>query len=571
MFSIAAYSQFAYSDAPSTDSIPPALKRLATAQTANPIVFIEVTARENNVTILEDILSSRPGAIIQPYSGLPYSALNVPRIERQTTRFLFATRPWIGAPDDVERANQRAIPRLITGGRLSVRAPMEATDPRRGQRTIGDARIANADGALDYIIENFTLQGGKIRAWIAEPTDNSDQWALFYEATIESVEASRSEIILNITTIADQLKRSLQTRKYTGGGGLSGDAAVAGRLVPTLWGEAEWIDPVLISEADRIYQIHDGPIQSVDWVREGGLDYDFTADFADFPNLQLATLASGEYATCRARGLIRIGTALEGLVYPLRVGAKGDARGNGYVSATGDILYRIARDRAFLRADQVDTAAFLALPRSRVGFYTNGSQDFSVEAVFDALLGGVIGTYGVGRDAQLTVRRLIPADFLLDNLQINPNQILGSRVEVPPYTPKTRQTYTYNVTWAPVSEDQISPEADGSTAKAATTESLEGEVFKVTTAAIPPFAVVPIRTYFLDQGPAENVAEDALLFSQRNPVPLQTELGRIGLLTDIGRVIAIENARFATDFRGVVYEQEINLGAAITSKLTAYG
>ena len=570
-YSIFAYSEYAYGDAPAIDFFPEALRRLATARTSNPILFLEISARENTVTLIEDILEERPGLVIEGFGMIPYSAKSLPRVERETVSFLFSTRPWTGSPEDPTRANQRAIPRIISAGRISRTAPMDSSVTKRGQRTIGDARIANPDGALDYILTNYTMQGGEIKAWLGEPGDTSDQWALLYQATVEDAEASRQEIIVSISTIQDQLKRSLQTRRYTGGGGISGDGNVSGRLRPTCWGECFGIDPVLISEADRIYQIHDSSIQAVDAVYEGGLPYDFTADYPDYTALSLATLDIGEYATCLAYGLIRIGTTLEGLVYPLRVSAKGDNTSNGYVSSTGDILYRLARNRAFLTADQVDVNSFQGLPRGRVGYYTNGAQDVSIESVFDALLGGVVATYGVGRLAELQVSRMIPADMQLTDVTVNKDQIFDSRVEALPYEPRLRQPYYYSPTFAPVDPDQLSPLADSSLADRLQEGFQEGEYFQASTAAIVPLQHPHLVTYFVDDLNAQGVAKDALQFSARNIVPLRSDIGRIGLLVDIGGVIAIDESRFANDFRGVIYELEDNLGATITSRVVAVG
>lgn len=576
MYSLFAYSEYAFADAPSVDFVPPALQRLAEARTSNPILFLEISARENTVTTLEDALPSAPGLTTGAYSGAGYSMLgysseSIPRTQRDTVSFLFSTRPWTGSPSDTLRANQRAIPRLISPGRITRTAPIDSTVTKRGQRTIGDASIANPDGALDYILTGYTLTGGFIKCWLAEPQDTSDEWALLYEATIDDVEANQKDIRISITTIADQLKRSLQTRRYAGSGGYAGDATVAGRLRPTCWGECGVVDPVLMNTADRVYQVHDGQIQAVDYVSEGGLNYDFTADYPDYSSLALATLDTGEYATSLAYGLIRIGTTLEGLVYPIRAGVKGDARGNGYVSATGDILYRLARDRAFLAAEQVNVASFNGLPRARVGYYTNGSQDVSVEDVYDDLLGGIVATYGVGRDAELSVSRMLPADFALDDLRVSGDQIFDSRIEVRPYTPRVKQPYTYSPNFAPLAADEISPEADGSTAARLQAAYYEGEVFEQSSAAIPPIAQPPLVTYFVQETAAQDLAEDALLFSSRNLVPVRAELGQRGLLADIGKVIAIDSSRFATDFRGVIYEQEDILGASVRSRVTALG
>ena len=571
MPSLHALSTFAISEIEGITYTPDALIRLATARTADPIVFLEISARENIVTTLTDVLDDPPGTYVSPLSSLPISARELPRTQRDTEYFLFSTRPWCGSPTDPARPNERSVPRLITAGRISRTVPIEATITRRGQRTIGDAVISNPDGVLDYLITGYTLTGGSITAWLSEPGEPTDEWALLYEATIDEVEATLKEIRISITTIADQLERSLQVRKYTGGGGYNGDASVAGRLRPTTWGECYGVDPILFDPANRVYQVHDGQIQSVDAVMEGGLPYDYIGDYPTYEGLIAAILATGEYATCFAYGLFRIGTTLEGLVYPIRANVKGDARGAGYVSSTGDILYRLARDRAFLPALSLDVDSFNGLPRGRVGFYTNGSTDVRVSEVFDALLGGVVAVYGVGRRAQIVISRMLPADFFLDDITIDRDQIFDVRVENRPFIPRIIQPYSYAPTFAPLSSTEVSSSADPTTSNRLQIEALTGEVFQASDAAIPVTPQPTLVTYFADELAARMVAEDALLFAAQNLVPLRAELGRIGLLADIGGVVAIDNARFAEDFRGVIYEQEDNLGAIVTSRVVALG
>ena len=571
MPSLHSLSEFALSDIEGITFIPEALIRLATARTANPTVFLEISARENVVTTLTDVLDTPTGTFINPLSSLPLSAQYLPRTKRDTVYFLFSTRPWCGSPTDVDRPHQRSIPRLISGGRITRTVPIEATVQKRGERTLGDAILSNPDGALDYLISDYSLTGGIIRAWLGEPDQNSDEWALLYEATIDEVEATRKEIRISITTIADQLERSLQLRKYSGGGGYNGDASLAGRLRPTSWGECYGVDPVLFDSANNCYQVHDGPMQSVDAVMEGGLPYVFTADFVNYDNLINATLNTGEYATCLNQGLIRIGTTLAGLVYPIRANVKGDNRGAGYVSSTGDILYRLARDRAFLQSLSLDVASFNALPRGRVGFYSNGSIDLKVSDVFDALLGGVVAVYGVGRTAKVILSRMLPASFFLDDLNIQNDQIFDIRVENKPFTPRVVQPFSYAPTFAPLDTNEVSTSADPTTASRLLNEALTGEVFDDSDAAVPVIPQPTLKTYFIDIESAQAMANDALLFAAQNPYPIRTELGRVGLIADIGKVIAIDSARFASGFRGVVYEQEDNLGAVVTSRVVALG
>lgn len=564
MPSIGAVSQYAVSDGPAIEFSAPSLKAIAEALVADPILFLEITAREGTATEYIDTV----GAV----SCLPVSALQLARSQRATKTFLFSSRPWTGAPDDTFRANIRAIPSLLTAGTISRSVPVESSVIKRGQRTIGDAQIVNADGSADSMLKDYTVDNENIAAYIAQPGDDSANWALAYGATIASVQATRLVIQLSISTVADQLDRSVQLSKYTGAGGIRGDSSVAGKLKPTCWGECWGVDPVLISAADWIYQVHDRSIQSVDWVREGGLDYTATSDYDTFDDLAAAALDIGEFATCLALGLFRIGVASSGLTFPLRAGIKGDNSSPGYVSSTGDILYRIARQRAFISADQVDASSFNALPRARIGYYTNGASDVAVSSIFDALLRGVNAAYGVGREDVVSILRLRPAEYSLNDLSLNSNEIMDDRLEARPYVPRTNQPYSYAPTFAPVADNEVSDAADATVAARLVNGALYGEVDEVSeiTAALVPQPRLP--TYFADQAPAIQSAQAALQFATQNTLPLRLYLGRLGMLSNLGSVIGISGeTRFTSDFRGIVYQQEDDLGASPSSQAVALG
>jgi hypothetical protein len=191
--------------------------------------------------------------------------------------------------------------------------------------------------------------------------------------------------------------------------------------------------------------------------------------------------------------------------------------------------------------------------------------------MFDALLGGVVAIYGVGRQAKIVISRMLPADYFLDDITIERDQIFDIRIENRPFIPRIVQPYSYAPTFAPLSATEVSTEADPSTSNRLQVEALTGEVFQASDAAIPVTPQPTLVTYFADEFPAQTVAQNALLFASQNLVPIRAELGRIGLLADIGGVIAIDNARFAEDFRGVIYEQEDDLGATVTSRVVALG
>lgn len=571
MPSIGTLSDYTLSSGPSVKVVEPSLRRIAQSLTADPIVFLEINARENVGTDLEEIVSDPTGTGLIPLSSGSLSSMTLPHLLRSRKSYLFATRPWTGGPNDKLRPNERAIPRLQNGGRITRIIPIDATNRRRGTRNIGDATIVNPDGELDFLLTENTLEGGSVRAWLAEPHASTDDWVLIYKANISAVQATQKEIRISISTIQDELDRNLQLRQYTGSGGIAGDSNVAGRLKPICIGYVWGAAPVLISKADNIYAVSDGSIQSIDWVAEGGLFYTYTENYATFDDLQAATLSSGEYATCLSEGLFRIGTTLAGLVYPIRFAAEGDNTVNGYVSDTGEILYRVARTRAFISGNNIDLAAFQGLPQQAVGYYFNGTRSLKCSDVFNALLGGVVGWYGVGRENRITVGQVLPASFQNNAITVRQEQIITDRVEARADELRLSQPYLYAPTWDPLSADQISPLADASMAQRLQEAVQTGEAIEESDLAISPRANPVLMTYFTDQKSADQSASDALLISSQSGLPVQANIGRRGLEVDIGQVIGIQSNRWGRDFRGIIYEQEDDLGAVVNTRVTAIG
>lgn len=569
MPSLEALSVLSASQGPSISAVPASATTIAQARTADPIVFLEITAREAPQSITESIVPGRPG--LTPVSALPISSLDFKRTKRQAQTFLYSTRPWIGRPTDTSRPNISSNPRLITAGRISRSAPVDITSTRRAERTLGSARLANPDGALDFLLKDFTLQGESIRAYLAAPGDDANEWLLVYESIIDSIDATRREVRVDISTIADELSRPLQVSRYSGSGDIAGDANVVGRLKPIAYGQIYGADPVLINSADNVYAVNDGPIESIDWVREGGLDFAFTQDYPTYDSLRAATLGSGEYATCLGLGIFRIGVGLAGLAFPLRVGLQGDASGEGYVSSTGEVLYRIALNRAFYSTAQVDLESFQALPGSPIGYYYSGASDLTVDDVFSALLRGVNASYGVSRSSKLTAQRLSLPESRLADLTVGQDQIIDTRVDRQPVTLRVFQPYSYAPTFAPLSANDISPGASPEIAGRLSASAQEGEVVVSGSSSNSVERVSTLPTFFAEESAAIEQATRALEFTAVQRTPLRVDLQRLGLLVDINRVIEVVNGRFDSEFRGVVYEQEDSLGVNVTSRVVAYG
>lgn len=137
-----------------------------------------------------------------------------------------------------------------------------------------------------------------------------------------------------------------------------GQRDLCGVQKPLIYGAVKHFEPVLIDAARLIYQVHDGPIETM-------IAYDSgvpLTDNGDTSDLFGASVASGNFKTDKGRGLFRLGSGPTG---PLTVSAGGDAT-DGYTNVAGEIIRRIAL-RAGLREDQIDAGALNALSVARPG------------------------------------------------------------------------------------------------------------------------------------------------------------------------------------------------------------
>ncbi|MGH2173878.1 hypothetical protein ACQ1Z4_14290, partial [Enterococcus faecalis] len=80
------------------------------------------------------------------------------------------------------------------------------------------------------------------------------------------------------------------------------------------FGSPQNISPVLLVPASLIYQAHDGAMQSIDAVYDRGAPLTGAGDVADYAALAAASVSSGQFKTCLALGLFKLGSAAAGTV-----------------------------------------------------------------------------------------------------------------------------------------------------------------------------------------------------------------------------------------------------------------
>jgi len=275
-----------------------------------------------------------------------------------TQTLLFGNVDWTTGPSDTP-PNAPVRGRLIEPGNLK-------RDMGAGQSLFGAVRpgygvatVQISDGSLDALARYgwgwraYELWGIESDGYTALPAFPAG-WSLLLAATVESAEATESELRL---TLRDRLALLAKPvcQLYTGGGGTGGHAQLAGQPRPYVVGQAANMEPVLISPNDLIYDVGSGPCiepRNVYDMRSSLTPYSSGRnDAPDFAGLAALTLTAPKFARASDAHLFRVAAPPAG-----RVTADVIRNGPTYPTSygrclIGQVLNDVALDAGLTGAD----------------------------------------------------------------------------------------------------------------------------------------------------------------------------------------------------------------------------
>lgn len=325
----------------------------------------------------------------------------------------------------------------------------------------GDIRIWNGDGLLDPVLD-LGWSGRPLAIWRAQSWTAKSAATQVFAGTVDGLEPDEVNVSLRLRDRQALLERPLQSTLYEGTGGVEGGADLAGKRKPLAYGRVFNAPGVLIDAANLVYQLHDGPVNAFTAVRDKGVALDAGTDRADYSALIGASIASGDYDTCLAEGLIRLGGAPEGQI---TVDLSGDDDGSspgGYVETTPEVVRRIVTTRLdtvnLVDPDDLDTDSFddlLSAQPAPIGFWSGPDSDLTVGGALDQLLSAIGGWWFFTLPGKLSVGRLeapggTPAAVLTrDDILQEPAMRLSSG------QPSWRRNVGWKRNWAPQSPDGL--------------------------------------------------------------------------------------------------------------------
>lgn len=322
--------------------------------------------------------------------------------------------------------------RIVEALNLSLSAfdGIEPGGDSRASSNKGAITVADPSGAFDDW-EAATLGWDGRPVTIRRGTIGTDTstWPVVASLYSAGLTYNDERKIIGLRDLRGSLEQAPLLRAYGGGGGLDGDAAMAGRPIPRGWGRNYAVPATLMVAASLVYQVHDGAVSTISDVYDGGsrLGDPTYPDYPDLAALVAATVAVGDVATCVASGLFRLGGQP---TFKVLCGFRGDASGAGYVETRGAIARRIATVGSRLTVRDpvdLDTGSFddfeTAFPEP-VGAWFG---DFvSVADALTRVLSPVMAAWAFGTSGLMSLGWLRdPADLTAD-IDVDARQIRGT-------------------------------------------------------------------------------------------------------------------------------------------------
>ena len=248
----------------------------------------------------------------------------------------------------------------------------------------GELVLTNADGGLDAWAD-YGWDGRSVELRVGESGADLQYYFTIFQGQSKSIEFDDLFIRVILRDNQNDFTVDYPDTLYAGTGGNEGSSDLANKPKPHCYGEVYNIEPVLVDAANNVYQVHDGQIEDIVAVYEGG-----------------HAVGSGNVTKDLTNGRFTLSGNVTGII---TADVKGYKPGGTYLETVADIIQHIVEDHAgFTYPGDFDTASFTALNSansSTVGVY---DQDMTTVAnVLDRLINTIGGFYGFDRDGKFQV------------------------------------------------------------------------------------------------------------------------------------------------------------------------
>ncbi|MXP24808.1 hypothetical protein GRI39_01945 [Altererythrobacter indicus] len=204
------------------------------------------------------------------------------------------------------------------------------------------------------VADRYRWAGAKVEIF-AGRLSQAWPWGAHFIGRVKTYSREGDVITFACEADSEPFDADVLNKTYAGTSEAEGGADLKGQLKPLIIGHVRNVVPVLINSTDYVYQFHGyGAIEEVSELFERGSSFgSAVADYPDYISLVNADVPKGQFATCLAEGLVRLGAPAAGLI-------TGDVKGHAVDGVTprltGDAIAAIA-DIAGVPRDRIESSA----------------------------------------------------------------------------------------------------------------------------------------------------------------------------------------------------------------------
>jgi hypothetical protein len=197
----------------------------------------------------------------------------------------------------------------------------------------------NALVKVDPQAPYYRYAGAPVNVWYGPHGGAWEDYQKIFTGLVTDYSLEASQLRMTCTVDSEPFEADVLSLKYGGGGDADGTEDLKDKPKPMCFGYARNVEPVMINTVDNVFQVHAyGPVEDIVMVYERALAFDASVgDFPSYAALVAADIAEGEWGTCLAEGMFRLGAPPFGLI---TADVKGDNSG-GWHRTTAAIIRRL--------------------------------------------------------------------------------------------------------------------------------------------------------------------------------------------------------------------------------------
>lgn len=267
----------------------------------------------------------------------------------------------------------------------------------------GELKLSNIDGEYDTLIQGYAIDGRPIVVKAGREGDDYDDFYTIFDGTASDWVVKEDAVIIKLVDNGYLLDVTIQPTLYAGTGSIEGTADLKGKRKPRAFGYVKNISPPLVIPSSLLYQVNDGSVSAITAVYDRGVALSFGADYATNALLTAASVSAGNYSTCIAEGMFRVGSTPSGTI---TADVSGDNRDSSFVTTSADIVRRILQSSSIADPDGLYLPSFTqvnTLQPADIGYYVGPDDTNTIADAIANIMGGIGGWGGFRRNGKFAL------------------------------------------------------------------------------------------------------------------------------------------------------------------------